>query len=215
MHNFKPLILVVDDDIKCIKLAEAILVTQGYEVIKANDYKECLTQLEKHPNIDLIMLDVMMPDMDGFDICSLISKDEVHKDVPVIFITALNDDISQLNGFKAGGVDFISKPLQRDILSARVKVHIKLKCAQESLKILLAEKEKLINDLNDAMENIKTLKGILPICSCCKKIRDDKGYWSQVETYISKHSDAVFSHSMCIDCAKKLYPDIDFDSIKP
>jgi PAS domain S-box-containing protein len=72
---------------------------------------------------------------------------------------------------------------------------------------LESEKERLIASLETAIEEIKALKGILPICSSCKKIRDDKGYWQQIETYISDHSDAEFTHSLCPDCIKKLYPD--------
>jgi PAS domain S-box-containing protein len=70
-----------------------------------------------------------------------------------------------------------------------------------------AERERLIGDLKEAFETIKTLQGILPICSSCKKIRDDKGYWSQIEQYITENSSAEFSHSICPDCAKKMYPD--------
>jgi len=67
------------------------------------------------------------------------------------------------------------------------------------------EREKLITKLHDALDNIKTLKGLLPICANCKNIRDDKGYWNQIETYIRDHSEAKFSHSICPLCAEKLY----------
>ena len=70
------------------------------------------------------------------------------------------------------------------------------------------EREKLIRELEDALTNIKTLRGLLPICSNCKKIRDDKGYWKQIESYIRDHSGAEFSHGMCPECSKKLYPDL-------
>jgi PAS domain S-box-containing protein len=76
-------------------------------------------------------------------------------------------------------------------------------------KKLESEREKLILKLEKALDEIKTLKGILPICSSCKKIRDDTGYWQQLETYIRDHSGAEFSHSICPDCIKKLYPDLD------
>jgi signal transduction histidine kinase len=69
------------------------------------------------------------------------------------------------------------------------------------------ERETLINDLQEALANIKTLRGLIPICAACKKIRDDKGYWNQIESYIRAHSDAEFSHGICPDCAKRLYPD--------
>ena len=71
------------------------------------------------------------------------------------------------------------------------------------------EREKLINELQVALKEIKTLRGILPLCSFCKKIRDDKGYWEQVDVYIHKHLQADISHSICPDCAKEHYPDLD------
>ncbi len=76
-------------------------------------------------------------------------------------------------------------------------------------KRLEQEHERLIADLQQALDEIKTLRGILPICSHCKKIRDDQGYWNQVEAFVEKHSDAEFSHSICRECAQKYYPDLD------
>jgi PAS domain S-box-containing protein len=70
------------------------------------------------------------------------------------------------------------------------------------------QREELIDALQKALSEVKTLRGFLPICSYCKKIRDDKGYWSQIESYIHKHSDAEFSHGICPECAKKYYPDM-------
>ncbi len=78
----------------------------------------------------------------------------------------------------------------------------------DSLKRSQAEQKRLIDELREAMGKIQTLRGYLPICASCKKIRDDRGYWNQVETYISEHSEAEFSHGICPECAKKLYPQI-------
>ena len=72
---------------------------------------------------------------------------------------------------------------------------------------VIDEREKTILNLEKAIKEVKTLQGILPICASCKKIRDDKGYWSQVDTYIHEHSGTEFSHGICPDCAKKLYPE--------
>ncbi|MFO7600217.1 MAG: PAS domain S-box protein [Candidatus Desulfacyla sp.] len=71
------------------------------------------------------------------------------------------------------------------------------------------QREELIEALQKALSEVKTLRGFLPICSYCKKIRDDKGYWDQIESYIHKHSDAEFSHGICPECAKKYFPDLD------
>ena len=70
------------------------------------------------------------------------------------------------------------------------------------------EAGKLVNELQDALKKVKTLSGLLPICASCKKIRDDSGYWTQVEVYVRDHTEADFTHSICPDCAKKLYPDL-------
>ena len=84
----------------------------------------------------------------------------------------------------------------------------KLLAEIEERKKAEAEKEKLILELRKALQEVKVLSGFLPICASCKKIRDDKGYWNQIEEYIRKHSHAEFSHGICPDCSKKLYPDI-------
>lgn len=70
-----------------------------------------------------------------------------------------------------------------------------------------AERERLIAELQEALANVKTLTGLIPICSSCKKVRDDQGYWTQLDTYLAHHSDAEFSHGLCLDCMRKLYPD--------
>ena len=71
-----------------------------------------------------------------------------------------------------------------------------------------AERERLIAELQEALANVKTLSGLIPICASCKKIRDDQGYWTQLETYLKQHSTAEFSHGLCLDCMRKLYPDL-------
>jgi hypothetical protein len=74
-------------------------------------------------------------------------------------------------------------------------------------RLVELEREKLIADLKTALSEVKTLSGLLPICCSCKKIRDDSGYWRQIEMYVKERSNAEFTHGICPDCAKKLYPD--------
>ena len=88
------------------------------------------------------------------------------------------------------------------------KAHEEIKIEMENRKRAQIEKDNLIVELKDALRKVKTLSGLLPICASCKKIRDDNGYWNQIESYIQTYSEAEFSHSICPDCAKKLYPDI-------
>ena len=77
------------------------------------------------------------------------------------------------------------------------------------------ERKRLIVDLQDALRKVKTLRGLIPICASCKKIRDDQGFWSQVEVYVREHSEAEFSHALCPDCAEKLYPELYDKDQKP
>jgi PAS domain S-box-containing protein len=93
-------------------------------------------------------------------------------------------------------------------LAGRVTHYVAVKEDITARKQTEAERDVLIHDLQEALANVKSLSGLLPICASCKKIRDDKGYWSQVESYIQKHSEARFSHGMCPDCLKKWYPDL-------
>ena len=88
------------------------------------------------------------------------------------------------------------------------KAHEEIKIEIKERKYAQIEKDRLIVELKDALREVKTLSGLLPICASCKKIRDDSGYWNQIESYISDHSEAEFSHSICPECSKKLYPEI-------
>ena len=178
-------ILVVDDNSENIDIMVEFL--KGYDVLVAFDGPGALDLLRRKP-VDIVLLDVTMPNMDGFEVCRKMKAQAPLKSIPVIFVTAraATDDI--VRGLDLGGVDYITKPFKSAELLARIRTHIELKKARDE---------------------IKTLRGILPICAACKKIRDDKGYWNQIESYISKRSEADFSHSICPDCAAKLYPDMD------
>jgi response regulator RpfG family c-di-GMP phosphodiesterase len=139
--------------------------------------------------------------MDGYEVCRQLKSEEKTRGIPVIFISALNELEDKVKAFSLGGVDYITKPFQAEEVLARVKTHLTLRNLQKSL-------EDKNTQLQKALDEIKILQGIIPICANCKKVRDDKGFWNQVETYISKHSEAEFSHSICPPCAKELYPEL-------
>jgi hypothetical protein len=107
---------------------------------------------------------------------------------------------------KEGGTVWLEINKQPLIVEGKIVGFIGVARDITSRIALEAEREKLITDLREALTNIKTLKGLLPICASCKNVRDDKGYWQQIEAYVSEHSDAEFSHGICPDCAEKLYP---------
>jgi PleD family two-component response regulator len=200
-------ILVVDDTKENLRVLVDALGREGYTVRPALNGEIALEAARKEPP-DLILLDIIMPGMDGYQVCHALKADARLKDVPVIFISALNEVEDKVKGFKTGGVDYISKPFQAEELLARVETHLMLRNLQKELEEKNSDLQQLNRELSVALEEIKTLRGILPICSHCKKIRDDTESWQQLEEYISTHSEAKFSHGICPDCAKKHYPDL-------
>lgn len=184
------MILIVDDQPNNIKVLTSFLRSQNFQTRIAESGERALQLLDRFLP-DLILLDVMMPGINGFDTCRQIKADEKKADIPIIFMTALDNVEDKVQGFKAGGVDYITKPFDQTEMLARINTHIELRKKTMALEKALAE--------------VETLSGLLPICASCKKIRDDKGYWNLLETYIETHSQATFSHGMCPECMDKFY----------
>jgi CheY-like chemotaxis protein len=196
----KPLVLIVDDIPRNVKVLGDILRTKVCRIAVATNGPQALEIVKKvHP--DLILLDVMMPEMDGFAVCKILKESSQTRDIPVIFLTAKTETADIVKGLELGAVDYISKPFNSTELLARVHTHLELKKARDR------EKE-LIKKLKQALSKVKQLSGLLPICARCKKIRDDKGYWQSVEEFITDHSEAHLSHSLCPRCVKELYPEL-------
>jgi len=193
-------ILIVDDTPENLTTLRQILADHQYVVRPAISGEIALRAIDAELP-DLILLDIMMPSMDGYQVCKILKSDEDKKHIPIIFISSLDETVDKVKAFSLGAVDYITKPFQVEEVLARVHTHITLSKLQKSLQ------EKNV-ELQKALDEIKTLRGIIPICTQCKKVRDDMGYWNQVEVYIHNHSEAEFSHSICPDCAKKLYPDL-------
>ena len=196
----KPLVLIVDDIPRNIKVLGDILRTKDCKIVVATNGPQAL-ELIKKVLPDLILLDVMMPEMDGFAVCKILKESSQTRDIPVIFLTAKTETADIVKGLECGAVDYISKPFNSTELLARVHTHLELKKTRDR------EKE-LIKKLKEALSKVKQLSGLLPICARCKKIRDDKGYWQSVEEFISEHSEAHLSHSLCPKCVEELYPEM-------
>lgn len=186
MRTEKPIILVVDDNPQNLQVVGSTLAEQGYSPRAVMSGRQALDSL-RDSLPELILLDVSMPEMDGFETCREIKSVKAWKDIPIIFLTARTEIEDILAGFEIGAVDYVSKPFSTRELLARVKLHLELKWSREE---------------------INRLESFLPICSYCKKIRDDQGYWDSVEKYISDRTDSQFSHSICPDCLKKHYPEL-------
>ena len=207
MNRYKADILVVDDIRENVRLLVDALGNEGYRVRPALSGKAALEAVNMEAP-DLILLDILMPEMDGYEVCKALKADRGLKDVPVIFLSALGEVADKVKGFSAGGVDYISKPFQTEEVLARIETHLTLRRLSLELEAKNVHLEKTNRELSEALEEIKTLRGILPICSHCKNIRDDDGYWKQLEAYFDKHAGIQFSHGICPKCAKELYPEL-------
>lgn len=195
-HTDQEVILIVDDIPTNLRVVADTLNAEKFHVAIATSGEQALEIVDKIQP-DLILMDVLMPGIDGFETCRRLQADECTRHIPIIFMTALDDMDNIMKGFDAGGVDYICKPVRLKEVLARVETHVRLRRMQKTLERQNAE-------LQEALVKVKTLKGLLPICASCKKIRDDQGYWNQLETYIEEHSDALFTHGLCPKCLEEL-----------
>ena len=206
-------ILAVDDVPANLNLLRTILEAVGMRFLGATSGPMALQIVQKTVP-DLILLDVAMPEMDGFDVCKRLKGTETTRNIPVIFITARHEAESVMQGFQVGGSDYITKPFNKDEVLTRIRFHLENSYLHRLLRIRNQELEKLnaelsarTKELEEALANVKTLKGLVPICAYCKKIRDDKGFWDRVESYMEKHSELSFSHGICPECVKHHFPE--------
>jgi len=204
--------LIAEDNFLIGEMIKGLLEEIGYTVVgEAADGLEAV-EMTQSLQPDVVLMEMKMPDMDGLEAARLIF--ERCPTPVVVLITYETPEL--VEGASAAGVGaYLDKPptareMERAIAIAMARFDdlMELRRLNADLQTGNEARERLILELQNALAQVKTLSGLLPICSSCKKIRDDQGYWNQLEVYIQDHSEAVFSHSLCPDCAKKLYPEI-------
>jgi phosphoserine phosphatase RsbU/P len=200
-------ILIIDDNPSDAELITRLLTKSGFSkknILHAESGREAESILSEEKNISCIILDYNLPDSDGISFM----KEHLGKNIPFVILTGEGDEKLAVEFMKTGAMDYQTKgSLDADKLKRTVQYSI-------NQKKILVEKEKLFEELESALDKVKQLKGLLPICSRCHKIRNDKGYWESLENYISSHSEAEFTHGLCTECAKILYPDFYEDEKK-
>ncbi len=200
-------ILVAEDELIIRTLVGDVLRKSDFDVVKVSNGAEAWEAMQTSDAPPLAILDWMMPELDGLEVVRRIRARTTNRPPYLILLTARDSKVDLVAGLQAGANDYVSKPFDPRELLARVAVGRRMVELQETLAARIEE-------LGQALEEIKTLRGILPICASCKKIRDDQGYWQQVEVYVHDHTDAQFSHGLCPECIRKLYPDMD-EELKP
>ena len=175
-------ILIADDDRISTTMVGGVLESWGFEVSVASDGNSAWKTLVGDQPPSLAILDWMMPGLDGLELCRRIRTSPLRTPVYLILLTSRSGRQDLVDGLEAGADDYLTKPFDPGELRARIRV------GQRTLGL---------------MANIKRLSGLLPICSYCKRIRSDQNYWEEVESYISVHTDAQFSHGICPPCYEK------------
>lgn len=191
-------VLIAEDDYLVSKMIEGLLEEIGYTVVgEAADGLEAV-EMTQSLRPDVILMDIRMPIMDGIEATRLIYE---RFPTPVVVLTAYDTPELVERASAAGVGAYLLKPPDAHEMDRAIAVAMARFDDVMELRRLNAE-------LQDTLAKIKTLSGLLPLCSSCKKIRDDEGYWHQLEVYLRDHSEAEFSHGLCPECAKKLYPEI-------
>ena len=195
-------VLIVDDEPDIIKILRKYLENHGLGVLTAQNGREALEILHKS-DVRLVITDRIMPEMDGIALCRSIRASDISGYVYIIILTISGSKEDIVNGINAGADDYVTKPFNLEELKVRVDSGLRVLNLEQSLHEKIKEEEILVGELKAALDQVQKLSGMLPICATCKKIRDDKGYWNKIETYICEHSEAKFTHGMCPDCAKE------------
>jgi DNA-binding response OmpR family regulator len=194
-------ILIAEDDATSRTILMAVLGKSGYEVESTADGLEALEAFKQSDPPDLAIVDLIMPKIDGLELVREIRALRAPRPPYVIILSTKSETADVVAGLDAGADDYLAKPFDATELRARIEVGRRML----EMRAVLADK---VQELAAALEQVKTLRGIVPICANCKNVRDDQGYWNRVETYMRDHTGAEFSHAVCPDCMDKLYPQL-------
>lgn len=203
-------ILLVDDSPDARLLLHKVLKDAGYrDNLSASSAYDAFKYLDlDHAGagakaIDLIVMDVRMPEIDGIEACRRIKAVEALRDIPIIMITARSQQEALQAAFDAGATDYIKKPFEEVELLARVKATMKLKKEIDARKNWEQELTKTIRELDTAFHEMVTLQQLIPVCPACKKPLTDQTSQSTLETYIQTHPNAKFRYMVCSSCSKQ------------
>ena len=205
-------VLIAEDDFLVAKEIQRILLhLGGHEVIGVAGNGEKTIEMVCNLKPDILLLDIQMPQMNGLEVAKKIQE---LCPTPIVILTAYESKEYLEKASESGVGAYLTKPanpilVQRSIMISIARHQDLIQMSQ------LYQQIKLKNEkLEKKLAEIKTLQGILPICAQCKKIRDDQGYWQQVEEYMQSHANIEFSHGICPECMQILYPDYIRETLK-
>jgi DNA-binding response OmpR family regulator len=185
--------LIADDDLVTAAAVSASVSAWGFDVIVAHDGNAAWDCLAGEPPPSLAIVDWEMPGLDGPELCRRIRADASRAHLYLLLLTARSSSTDIVAGLEAGADDYLVKPVNLAELRARLHVGVRVVTLQERL----ANK---VTELQATLDKVRQLRGLLPICSYCKRIRNDHNYWERVEVYVTEHTDAKFTHGICPTC---------------
>jgi phosphoserine phosphatase RsbU/P len=188
-------VLLADDDKLSLNVVNDTLTRAGYDVITATDGEQAWNKLQQS-GAQVAILDWIMPGIEGVEICRRAHADKRFANRYFILLTGKSSTEDLVAGLQAGASDYLRKPFEEAELLARVEVGVRFIELQQKL----ADR---VDELEKALTQVKRLEGLLPICSYCKRIRNEQDYWERVDAYISQHANVRFSHNICPECYEK------------
>ncbi|NOU36730.1 MAG: response regulator transcription factor [Kiritimatiellaceae bacterium] len=199
-------ILIAEDDKVTRMRLEKTLGGWGFDVEAVGDGQAAWERLCGEDPPRLCIIDWLMPAMEGPELCRRVREKFPEEYFYLIILSAQQGVDNLIEGLSAGADDYVTKPFIGRELRSRIDVGVRVL----GLEQMLAKK---VHQLEAALEDVKQLRGLLPICSYCNKIRDDENHWEQVDTYITRRSNVEFSHSICPTCYEKhVQPMLDRES---
>jgi len=194
-------VLIAEADPTTRLMLAAVLRKTGHEAVPAADGAQAWAIMRRPDAPLLAIIDWMMPEVDGLEVCRRVRARETDQPPYILMLTTRGEKSDIIAGLAAGANDYLSKPFDPGELRARVEVGRRMVELEARLEAKAAE-------LRDALDHIRTLEGVLPICMHCKRIRDEGGGWSPIEAYVTAHSEATFSHGICPACMMSHYPEV-------
>ncbi len=226
-------IMIVEDSPTQAEKLGYILANNGYVFNTAKDGVEALQEIRRHKPT-LIISDILMPEMDGYELCRIIKSDEILKTIPIILLTKLDDIVDIINGLNSGADGFLTKPIDEQKLIERINFILANRMVASDtmsdigVKVILGNKSYLINaerlqildllidtfedslkrkiEFEKAIAKVEELQKQTPICASCKKIREKDNKWIPIEEFLSKIAVMTFLHGMCPECMEEHYP---------
>jgi phosphoserine phosphatase RsbU/P len=197
MPNEMPQVLLAEDHYVSRHLLERNLQNWGFEVTTVENGESAAKILTSDKSPDLAILDWMMPGMDGVEVCRHVREQLERPYVYLILLTARSTKEEIAAGLDAGADDYVTKPFDPAELRARLMVGQRVVQLERALK-------QRVTELQRALDDVKRLKQLIPICMYCKSVRDDGDYWRKIEEYIHTETGADFSHGICPTCMERL-----------